>query len=452
VTLPLQAVTELTSGAPEDGWRSIVHQALSICSAPLTKDLATKEVTKRDRDLGKLDHFLATSGWELWQSFGSAVDRNSDRLIRRWAGPFEAKALLILDGLSLGELPWLIQGAEARGFNVHSVTAAGSELPPGTNEFAGALGFTSRSQLQNKGGGKLHRLTPANTECVALPWADCTKLVDGSPNWVFWHQWPDNLIHDAAGAGQGLDQITRNAAEHLSNSDFWEFVERLAKGRRLIITSDHGYAATGLFFDAADEQAQFLKDTFKSGRSRAGKQLADLDRWPFVPPAALALDTPHGPHLLALGRWKWRSQGGYPTLAHGGLSLLEVLCPVIELTKYGIGMANKKQQLAMEIAKAVGAGKAVAMETVDFNAPNRPKTCLEVDFPILPVNQVASIEGSVGKPIYQMSKWWARRRSSVFRAMLIAAATKAPTIPRTQQSASGTTTMPTIRRRARSNI
>ena len=89
-------------------------------------------------------------------------------------------------------------------------------------------------------------------------------------------------------------------------------------------------------------------------------------------------------------------------------------------------MATKKEQLAIEFAKAVGAGKAVAMETVDFNDPNRPKTCLEVDFPILPVNQVAIIEGNAGKPIYQMSKWWARRRSSVFRSMLIAAATKAP--------------------------
>lgn len=89
-------------------------------------------------------------------------------------------------------------------------------------------------------------------------------------------------------------------------------------------------------------------------------------------------------------------------------------------------MANKKEQLAVEVAKVVGAGKIVAMETVDFNDPNRPKTCLEVDFPILPVNQVAIIEGNAGKPIYQMSKWWARRRSSVFRSMLIAAATKAP--------------------------
>jgi adenine-specific DNA methylase len=89
-------------------------------------------------------------------------------------------------------------------------------------------------------------------------------------------------------------------------------------------------------------------------------------------------------------------------------------------------MATKKEHLQQEVAKAVGAGKAVALETVDFNDPNRPKTCLEVDFPILPVNQVAIIEGNAGKPIYQMSKWWARRRSSVFRSMLIAAATKAP--------------------------
>jgi adenine-specific DNA methylase len=92
-------------------------------------------------------------------------------------------------------------------------------------------------------------------------------------------------------------------------------------------------------------------------------------------------------------------------------------------------MANKKEQIAIQIGKAVGAGKSVAMETVDFSDPNRPRTCLEVDFPILPVNQVAVIEGNAGKPIYQMSKWWARRRSSVFRSMLIAAATKAPDDP-----------------------
>ena len=90
---------------------------------------------------------------------------------------------------------------------------------------------------------------------------------------------------------------------------------------------------------------------------------------------------------------------------------------------------TKKERLAEEVAHIVGAGKAVSVETVDFADPNRAKTCLEVDFPILPVNQVATIEGNAGKPIYQMSKWWARRRSSVFRSMLLAASMRAPDDP-----------------------
>ncbi len=96
------------------------------------------------------------------------------------------------------------------------------------------------------------------------------------------------------------------------------------------------------------------------------------------------------------------------------------------------GGATKAQRLAAEVAAAVGAGRPTALPTVDFADPDRPPTCLEVDFPILPVNQVASIEGSSGatrKPVYQITKWWARRNSSVFRCMLIAAAAKAPDDP-----------------------
>src|SRR4051794_680906 len=90
---------------------------------------------------------------------------------------------------------------------------------------------------------------------------------------------------------------------------------------------------------------------------------------------------------------------------------------------------NKKENLAQQIASVVGAGKEVGLETVDFADPNRPKTCLEVDFPIIPINELAGLEASSGalkKPIYRMSKWWARRQPSVFRSMLLAAAIRAP--------------------------
>ena len=320
---------ELTKGSATEAWGVIVKTAMEISSKPLAVGNAPSEVIKRDREIGALDNFLSASGWDLWNSFGDSVERTSDRLARWWAEPFSAKAVLILDGLSLRELPWLLQGAKERGFKLHEVSANASELPGETNEFARALGFGSRSQLQNNGGGLAHRLQPAQTESLDMPWKDCQGLVNGAPNWVFWHHWPDSKIHDAAVAGQGLDTLTKDAADQLTSDDFWSFVERLATGRRLVITSDHGYAATGYFPDAEGDVGQHLKKTFSSGRSVVGAGEAG----PFVPPVALQLNSPHGAHVLALGRRKWKSQGGYPTLTHGGLSILEVLSPWVEITK-----------------------------------------------------------------------------------------------------------------------
>lgn len=329
----------LTQGTAADAWSFIIERTLDIASRPLAEGNAPGEVVKRDREIGELDLFLASSGWDLWRCFGqseiSGVERTSGRLARWWAEPSygnsAARAVLVLDALSLRELPWLLQGAKERGFTLQGVTATASELPGETNEFARALGLSSRSQLQANGGGLAHKLQPAQTETIDLPWKDCEGLVgsaSGAKNWVFWHHWPDAKLHDY-GAGQGLELLTKDAAQQLSSDDFWAFVERLATGRRLVITSDHGYAATGYFPDADGEVVAHLKQTFSSGRSKAGNG----DTGPFVPPVALQIDSPHGAHLLALGRRKWRSQGGYPTLTHGGLSLLEVLSPFVELSK-----------------------------------------------------------------------------------------------------------------------
>ena len=157
---------------------------------------------------------------------------------------------------------------------------------------------------------------------------------------------------------------------------------------------------------------------------------------------------PHGAEV----RGMWKGLGDRQTEVPSSDHLLELFRrkpTALILDEYQTwfdGLTNTKQfpwrnwafnvvQILSEIAKAqavaraVNAGAVVALDTVDFSDPNRPKTCLEVDFPILPVNQIATIEGNAGKPIYQMSKWWARRRSSVFRSLLIAAATRAPADP-----------------------
>jgi hypothetical protein len=329
MALTAAVLRTLTQESDTDAWRVIVDHAVKIASKPLVTGNAPSEVVKRDREIGELDLFLSSSGWDLWQAFGGSVERTSDHLVRWWAEPFSAKAVLILDGLSLRELPWLLQGAKEHGFTTHEVSANASELPGETDEFARALGFASRSKLQNNGGGLAHKLQTASTESVDLPWKDCEALISSTPNQIFWHHWPDAKLHDGSGAGQGLEPLAKDVAEQLSSDDFWAFVERLATERRLVITSDHGYAATGYFPDADSEVGQFLKQTFGSGRGKPGSGNAG----PFAPPVALQINSPHGAHLLALGRRKWRSQGGYPTLTHGGLSLLEVLSPWFEISR-----------------------------------------------------------------------------------------------------------------------
>jgi putative DNA methylase len=91
------------------------------------------------------------------------------------------------------------------------------------------------------------------------------------------------------------------------------------------------------------------------------------------------------------------------------------------------GLARKTQKKTESFSDKLG--KAVRLPVPDFSDPNRKPTCLEADFPIAQINALSNLEGNAGKPIYQMSKWWARRRSSVFRSMLIAAATEAPDDP-----------------------
>src|SRR5690606_30796946 len=114
MALTASALQALTQGSDADAWRVIVEQTVEIASKPLAAGNAPSEVVRRDREIGALDLFLSSCGWDVWHAFGNSVERTSDRLTLWWAEPFSAKAVLILDGLPLRELPWLLQGAKER--------------------------------------------------------------------------------------------------------------------------------------------------------------------------------------------------------------------------------------------------------------------------------------------------------------------------------------------------
>lgn len=315
---------------PRDAWTAVFGQLWSIFSAPLTVANAEREIAERERKVAELELLLSGSAWELWRDFEHAVPRTAQSVVEFWTRVSSGKAVLILDALSLRETPWLLQEAARRGYHVHQSGVRGSELPSDTTPFAKALGFGSRSALENNGAGVAHLLPGARTESMGAEWSSCHDWIASAPNIVLWHHWPDDRVHQLAEPGEGFQKLCREAAQHLTSDVFWKMVEHMATGRRLVITSDHGYAASGMFADVGDkEQAGWLKANFGGSRWSSGPGTAH--HW--VPPISLCLTTAHGTNQFALGRRKWKSAGGYPTLAHGGLSLLEVAVPFIELSK-----------------------------------------------------------------------------------------------------------------------
>ena len=72
-----------------------------------------------------------------------------------------------------------------------------------------------------------------------------------------------------------------------------------------------------------------MKDLFKASRSTPD----DGTESPWVPPIDLVLDSEHGQHRYVVGRRKWKVAGGHPTLSHGGLSILEVLVPFLDVSR-----------------------------------------------------------------------------------------------------------------------
>jgi hypothetical protein len=329
MALSLEIVQILQNAQPKDAWSKILQHAWQICSQPIPIGKAESEVVKRDRSIGDVDHYLSTAGWDLWSSYESSVVRTSEALVQWWDMQASGRGVLLLDGLSLREAPWILSQAETRGFTIHSAKPTCAELPADTTPFAKALGFSQRSALGNNCAGNSHLLPGSYTESVDIEWAACADLVGSEPDWVFWHHWPDHRLHDHDDPGKGLSSLTKEIESHLTGDDFWSFISRLANGRRLIITADHGYAASGLFPDSNKEQAEYLKRIYKSGRWDDKHQ--EPGAW--VPPIDLAIKSIHGQHLYVNGRRKWKSAGGYPTLTHGGLTVLEIAVPFIEISR-----------------------------------------------------------------------------------------------------------------------
>jgi hypothetical protein len=248
---------------------SIVDHAVEVASKPLAVANALQRGRQARPRNRRLDLFLSSSGWDLWRAFGGSVERTSDRLARWWAEPFSAKALLILDGLSCANCRGCCRGQGARlhpsrGWRPRFRAARRNRRicpRPWLRQPQQAPEQWRRSQRTAATGADGNRRSAV--EGLRNPDRQRAQSSLLAP---LARRQAARWLRRRPGAGA----VDARCAEQLTSDDFWAFVERLATGRRLVITSDHGYAATGYFPDADGEVGQFLKQTFSSGRSKPG--------------------------------------------------------------------------------------------------------------------------------------------------------------------------------------
>ena len=104
-----QLIDKLYSLPPKQAWEALFNQLWADFSPGLRSDVVDAITTERDRDCARFDNLLSGSAWELWRDYETAAPRTVDALKQFWGERSHGKAILILDALSLRELPWLLE-------------------------------------------------------------------------------------------------------------------------------------------------------------------------------------------------------------------------------------------------------------------------------------------------------------------------------------------------------
>jgi len=332
-----------SSSTPPQSWESIIlsERAAPALWSDIFKRLGEFALSASPSQLHREtvipDRLIAESAWDLWQSFPTDAPKVVDAIRAFWnaASRSFGTAVLILDALSLRELSLIVTGANKRNIPITSISVCGSQVPTETDQFAAAIGLPSRSKLFNNQppASFVFAGLDVHTDVLEEPFVDCVARIPAKPRLFLWHKWPDEpLIHDHSEQNEGGAVVAAEIKRTLSGDDFWSFVNALRQGRRLLITSDHGYATASDFSSAISdvESIRLFAGTF--GAQRAIRE-DPTKPWPRrdLPPRVLRFVDAGGTWLVVLGQRKWKVSGGFPTLCHRGLSLLEAAVPVIEL-------------------------------------------------------------------------------------------------------------------------
>lgn len=299
-------------------------------------DWLLKEVwsPERYRNLSPIE-FLC-EGEEKLNRFEMLVASAADRIYGELLSAPESKrnllaalsdpdtAVVVFDGLSIREVPMILALADKSGFPVSLIGTSQAAIPSETIDFIARelpCGPTPPSQLQT-------RKELKEKGIVAIYSGNITHPISGeyenSPLLV-WSSFPDITYKDS---GARFESHFENI--HALFKTAWINIVQAIKGKgRIIITSDHGYIffGTGMDFPRSPNEIRALNAYFGNDRnvSLKGKPDTIISDDIFIAQSQSV--------AMVKGRVRTRSTGEAASrlYRHGGLSLMEMITPWIEL-------------------------------------------------------------------------------------------------------------------------
>jgi len=238
-----------------------------------------------------------------------------------------ARAVIVFDGLSLRELPLLLDLAAKTGFRVDQSHAVATCLPTETIDFVSqrvlgpdAAYGTGPSQLPNHGA-----LTSRGVHAVYLDSLNPRVALPTGKSLLLWSTYPDRLFKDDEARFD--TQLFPQFCEHVST--LWKYtVQAVPAGVPIVLTSDHGY----IFFGGT---AQSSRESVATGQLHQQRHQVFEDQDPYPAPHPDLQLVPGRRLALLRGRLKTRPKGdsSRKLYQHGGLSLMESLVPWVLLNR-----------------------------------------------------------------------------------------------------------------------
>jgi hypothetical protein len=276
-----------------------------------------------ESQVNALEEIIASSAPRVYDEL--TVDPAPERDLRAFLMNQRPAAVVVFDGLSLREIPAVLKLAERSGLRVVETGLAFAATPSETMDFVAQrlrVGKGNIAPVQLPGRSDLREAGIVAFHYNAV--SQMQMLPKDSPALLLWSAFPDQFF------GDNTARFREHFQElHVLFETAWKStVQQIPRGRKILVTSDHGYVFFGSNLSFARNNATVRPLTQLMGGERFYR--LDLGDAPTHPDLTVL---PHRGVAMIRGRVQTHptGQASSKLYKHGGLSLMEMLTPWIVL-------------------------------------------------------------------------------------------------------------------------